>query len=58
MPVRMLVPKVGEFGGVPHRLEKETRVSEDAGKRTISVRGAPEQTCLLFRRFKKKYIYM
>ena len=33
MPVRTLTPKGGGFGGVPHRLKKETETnaSEDAG---------------------------
>ena len=33
MPVRMLGPKGGGFGGVPYRLEKGTNASEDTGPR-------------------------
>ena len=31
VPVRTLVPKGGGFGGVPHRLKKETSVNENTG---------------------------
>ena len=33
MPVRMLGPKGGGFGRVPHRLEKGTSANEDVGPR-------------------------